>query len=226
MCLHSVTWNSPLPKHYWQITVINQILNDINLLFNATGNSWSQTWCFEYFEFEFSERSIANGCDCSLTAGNTHRLTHVWTHVCCPKRSTVLMLASPPSATYFHTHILVYFHLACAYCRWMDEMLHKADRPYSIPLYKLPDYPLLNNVLITTFTIDSLEFLKSTPKAKIRIRLYHIFPNRGFQFPFFFSSTIGECCPQCPSPAMALWCIKVHPYIFPSNGYTISFQAQ
>ena len=135
----------------------------------------------------------------------------------------------PPQSyilAYLHTCILTYFHLASAYCQWMDEMLHKADRPYSIPLYKLPDYPLLNIVLITTFTIDSLEFLKSTPKAKIRIRLYHICPNRGFQFPFFFSSTIRECCPQCPSPAMALWCIKVHPYIFPSNGYTISFQAQ
>ena len=89
-----------------------------------------------------------------------------------------------------HTSRLTYFHLASAYCQWMDEMLHKADRPYSIPLNKLPDYPLLNYVLITTFTIDSLEFLKSTPKAKIRIWLYHICPNQRLQFPFFFSSTV------------------------------------
>ena len=111
MCLHSVTGYSPLPNHNWQITALNQRLCDIILFFNATGNIWNQTLCFEYFEFEFSERSIANGCDCSLTAGNTHRLTHVWTHVCCPRRSTVLMLASPPvlhtsRLTYFHTSIL------------------------------------------------------------------------------------------------------------------------
>ena len=83
-----------------------------------------------------------------------------------------------------HTSRLTYFHLASAYCQWMDEMLHKADRPYSIPLYKLPDYPLLNNVVSTIFTIDSLEVLKSTPKAKIRIRLYDICLNQGNNFPY------------------------------------------
>ena len=193
MCLHSVTWNSPLallannsipPNCTYIIFSRNQ------LLFNAIRNILSQTGCFEYFDFEFSERSVANGCDCSLTAGNTHRLTHVWTHVCCLRRSTVLMLASTPV---LHTSRLTYLHtstmrLHIGYCQWMDEMLHKADRPYSIPLYKLPDYPLLNNVVLTTFTIDSLEFLELTPKAKIRIRLYHICPNWGLQFSFFLSS--------------------------------------